>query len=293
MAIDIPRFIRHLLVRDLAGASAVIRENNHFPSVCGRVCPQESQCEALCILETKKMESVAIGRLERFVGDHAPATAPVVRAAQAPIGKVAIVGSGPAGLACAGDLARNGADVTVFEALHVIGGVLRYGIPSFRLPRNIIDREVKQLEDMGVRFETNKVIGKTFTIPQLLGERASTPCSSGRARSAPFLGIPGEFAGQVYSANEFLTRVNLMGGDNFPYEDTPVTLGKSIVVIGAGNTAMDCLARVEAPRRRDGPLRLPAHEGRSARAHRGASSRQGRGHHVPLADAPGRDRHGR
>ena len=240
VAIDIPRFIRHLLVRDIAGAAAVIRETNHFPSVCGRVCPQESQCEVQCIL-IKKMEPVAIGRLERFVGDHAPVTAPPVRLA-APIGKVAVVGSGPAGLACAGDLARDGAEVTVFEALHVIGGVLRYGIPSFRLPRNIIDREVKQLEDMGVRFETNKVVGKTFTIPQLLGERGFDAVFVGTGAGAPaFLGIPGEFAGQVYSANEFLTRVNLMGGDNFPYEDTPVTLGRSIVVIGAGNTAMDCL----------------------------------------------------
>ncbi|MDL2716907.1 MAG: NADPH-dependent glutamate synthase [Acidobacteriota bacterium] len=243
VAIDIPRFIRHLLVRDLGGAAAAIRENNHFPSVCGRVCPQESQCEALCILtKTKKMDSVAIGRLERFVGDHAPVTAPPPRPANAPIGRVAIVGSGPAGLACAGDLARDGADVTVFEALHIIGGVLRYGIPSFRLPRNIIDREVKQLEDMGVRFETNKVIGKTFTIPQLLSEQGFDAVFVGTGAGAPaFLGIPGEFAGQVYSANEFLTRVNLMGGDNFPYEDTPVTLGQKIVVIGAGNTAMDCL----------------------------------------------------
>ena len=240
--IDIPRFIRHVLVRDLPGALGAIQESNLFPSVCGRVCPQESQCEAQCILAKGKMEPVAIGRLERFVGDHAPA-APVARATrERPLGKVAVVGSGPAGLACAGDLAKAGAEVTVFEALHVIGGVLRYGIPSFRLPRPTIDREVKALEALGVKFETNKVIGKTFTIPELQKEMGFDAVFVGTGAGAPtFLGIPGEFAGAVYSANEFLTRVNLMGGDRFPYEDTPVTPGRRVVVLGAGNTAMDCL----------------------------------------------------
>ena len=188
------------------------------------------------------MESVAIGRLERFVGDYArPAkVAPPVFAKS--LGSVAIVGSGPAGLAAAADLVRLGADVTVFEALHVVGGVLRYGIPSFRLPRDIIEREVKRLTDMGVKFETNKVVGKTFTIPQLLNGKGFDSVFVGAGAGAPsFLGIPGEFAGQVYSANEFLTRVNLMGGDKFPYLDTPIGIGESVVVIGAGNTAMDCL----------------------------------------------------
>ncbi|MEO6326360.1 MAG: NADPH-dependent glutamate synthase [Thermoanaerobaculia bacterium] len=249
VSIDIPRFIRHLLVRDLPGALSVIQESNLFPSICGRVCPQESQCEAQCIL-VKKMEPVAIGRLERFVGDHgslpektdgsavaAESALPAVR-----IGRVAVVGSGPAGLACAGDLARKGVEVTVFEALHVIGGVLRYGIPAFRLPREIIDREVAALAKMGVTFQLNKVIGKTFTVKDLLGKMGYDAIFVGTGAGAPsFLGIPGEFAGQVYSANEFLTRVNLMGGDRFPYEDTPVTFGKRVVVIGAGNTAMDCL----------------------------------------------------
>jgi NADPH-dependent glutamate synthase beta subunit-like oxidoreductase len=139
-------------------------------------------------------------------------------------------------------LARYGCEVTVFEALHVVGGVLQYGIPSFRLPRDIISREVENLKDMGVRFETNKVIGKTFSIPQLMGDMGYDAVFVGAGAGAPsFLGIPGEFAGQVYSANEFLTRINLMGGDRFPYLDTPITLGKSVVVIGAGNTAMDCL----------------------------------------------------
>jgi len=245
VGIDIPRFIRHLLVRDMDGALAVINESNLFPSVCGRVCPQESQCEAQCVVAKNKklpMEAVAIGRLERFVGDnaHAPKATPPVVPRQ--LGRVAIVGSGPSGLAVAADLAKFGCAVTVFEALHVVGGVLQYGIPSFRLPREIIGREVDNLKDLGVRFETNKVIGKTFSVPHLMGEMGFDAVFVGAGAGAPaFLGIPGEFAGQVYSANEFLTRVNLMGGDKFPYLDTPVTLGKSVVVIGAGNTAMDCL----------------------------------------------------
>ncbi len=241
VSIDIPRFIRHLLVRDLDGALGVINESSLFPSICGRVCPQESQCEAQCIL-AKKMEPVAIGRLERFVGDHARPARAVPPSFAGALGKVAIVGSGPAGLAAAADLVRYGADVTVYEALHVVGGVLRYGIPSFRLPRDIIEREVQRLQDLGVHFETNKVIGKTFTVPQLMNGKGYDAVFVGAGAGAPsFLGIPGEFAGQVYSANEFLTRVNLMGGDRFPYLDTPISIGDSVVVIGAGNTAMDCL----------------------------------------------------
>jgi homotetrameric NADPH-dependent glutamate synthase len=241
VSIDIPRFIRHLIVRDLDGALDVINESNLFPSICGRVCPQETQCESQCVIG-RKMEAVAIGRLERFVGDHArpPKATPPKFAKK--LGNVAIVGSGPAGLAAAADLVRVGADVTVFEALHVVGGVLRYGIPSFRLPRDIIDREVARLTGLGIKFETNKVVGKTFTLPQLLNGKGFDAVFVGAGAGAPsFLGIPGEFAGQVYSANEFLTRVNLMGGDKFPYLDTPIGTGKSVVVIGAGNTAMDCL----------------------------------------------------
>ncbi|MGB8432970.1 MAG: NADPH-dependent glutamate synthase [Burkholderiales bacterium] len=245
VSIDIPRFIRHLLVRDLDGALGVINESNLFPSVCGRVCPQESQCEAQCVVGKNKkdaMESVAIGRLERFVGDNARAPKAVPPSFERTLGQVAVVGSGPSGLAVAADLARYGCVVTVFEALHVIGGVLQYGIPSFRLPRDIISREVENLKDMGVKFETNKVIGKTFSVPKLMEAMGFDAVFVGAGAGAPsFLGIPGEFAGQVYSANEFLTRVNLMGGDKFPYLDTPITLGQSVVVIGAGNTAMDCL----------------------------------------------------
>jgi homotetrameric NADPH-dependent glutamate synthase len=239
--IDIPRFIRHLVVRDYDGALATIHASNLFPSICGRVCPQETQCEAQCII-AKKVESVGIGRLERFVGDNARAPKAKPPADAGKLGKVAVVGSGPSGLAVAADLVRYGADVTVYEALHVIGGVLRYGIPSFRLPRDIIDREVSYLRDLGVKFETNKVIGKTFTLADLMGDKGYDAVFLGVGAGAPtFLGIPGEFAGQVYSANEFLTRVNLMGGDRFPLADTPVNIGQSVVVIGAGNTAMDCL----------------------------------------------------
>ena len=241
VSIDIPRFIRHLLVRDVDGALAVINESNLLPSICGRVCPQESQCEAQCVVG-RKLESVAIGRLERFVGDNARPRQGEPPKFERKLGNVAVVGSGPSGLAVAADLAKSGCDVTVYEALHVIGGVLQYGIPPFRLPRDIISREVDNLKALGVKFETNKVVGKTFSIPELLGPRGFDAVFVGAGAGAPsFLGIPGEFAGQVYSANEFLTRVNLMGGDKFPYLDTPIAMGKSVVVIGAGNTAMDCL----------------------------------------------------
>jgi homotetrameric NADPH-dependent glutamate synthase len=242
VSIDIPRFIRHLLVRNVDAAVEAIHESSIFPSVCGRVCPQERQCEAQCVLVKAKMEPVAIGRLERFVGDHAlPAKVEPPRFERT-LGCVAIVGSGPGGLAAAADLVKYGAEVTVYEALHVIGGVLRYGIPSFRLPREIIEREVRRLSDLGVRFETNKVIGKTFTIEKLMSAMGYDAVFIAAGAGAPtFLGIPGESARQVFSANEFLTRVNLMGGDQFPYRDTPIGIGDNVVVIGAGNTAMDCL----------------------------------------------------
>jgi homotetrameric NADPH-dependent glutamate synthase len=241
VGVDIPGFIRNLLVRNLDGAIAAINESSLFPSICGRVCPQESQCEQSCLL-SNQMEPVAIGRIERFIGDHARPAKVVAPAYAGKLGKVAVVGSGPGGLAAAADLARYGADVTVYEALHVVGGVLRYGIPAFRLPRSIIDREVERLKDLGVKFELNKVVGKTFTIAELLESKGFDAVFVAAGAGAPsFLGIPGEHAGRVYSANEFLTRVNLMGGDRFPYRDTPISLGDSVVVIGAGNTAMDCL----------------------------------------------------
>ncbi len=241
VSIDIPNFIRHVVVRDFDGALDVIKQANAFPSVCGRVCPQEKQCEAQCVI-AKKVESVGIGRLERFVGDNAKPKPVTIPRFERKLGKVAICGSGPAGLSAAADLVKYGCDVTIFEALHVVGGVLQYGIPAFRLPREIIAREVKQLTDQGVKIETNKVIGKTFTVPQLLSEKGFDAVFLGVGAGAPsFMGVPGENASQVYSANEFLTRVNLMGGNSFPFKDTPITVGKSVAVVGAGNTAMDCL----------------------------------------------------
>jgi glutamate synthase (NADPH) small chain len=257
VGIDIPRFIRHLLVRDLGGARAVIEEANLFPSICGRVCPQEHQCEAQCVL-TKKIDSVAIGRLERFVGDAAPARSArtngqaAAASKGAPLGgRVGIVGSGPAGLACAADLAKLGVKVTVFEALHEPGGVLRYGIPSFRLPRTVLDREIERLRALGVEFRMNFVVGQVATLPDLLEKQGFDALFVGTGAGAPaFLGIPGEDAPQVMSANEFLTRVHLMHADRFPQSGTPLHVGRRIAVVGAGNTAMDCLRTA---------LRLGAH----------------------------------
>jgi homotetrameric NADPH-dependent glutamate synthase len=243
VGVDIAGFIRRLLVRDIDGALDVINESSLFPSICGRVCPQEHQCEKQCLLG-RKVDPVAIGRLERFVGDHAHAVGQTgtIAPSETPLGRVAIVGSGPGGLAAAADLVKRGCQVTVYEALHVLGGVLQYGIPSFRLPRDIIDREIQRLRAMGVEFLTDKVIGKTFTVAQLMEEMGFDAVFIAAGAGAPsFLGIPGEYAGRVYSANEFLTRVNLMGGNTFPVNDTPVSTGKAVVVIGAGNTAMDCL----------------------------------------------------
>ncbi|MBN2800661.1 MAG: NADPH-dependent glutamate synthase [Deltaproteobacteria bacterium] len=241
VSVDIPAFIRNILVHDLEGALTEIHKTNLFPSICGRVCPQEAQCESHCIL-IKKMEPVAIGRLERFVGDHARGKRARPPAGAGNLGKVAVVGSGPGGLACAADMAKAGAKVTVFEALHVAGGVLSYGIPQFRLPRDTIERELQQLEDLGVEIRTNKVVGKTFTVAQLREEMGYDAVFIATGAGYPkFLGIPGENAGMVYSANEFLTRVNLMGGDRFPLEDTPINYGDRVMVLGAGNTAMDCL----------------------------------------------------
>ncbi len=244
VSIDIPSFIRKILVRDLDGALGVINDSNLFPSICGRVCPQESQCEAQCIVRNEKRgrEAVGIGRLERFVGDNATPVRNTPPVFAGKLGRVAIVGSGPSGLAAAADLAKAGCEVVVYEALHVVGGVLQYGIPSFRLPREIIAREVQGLRDLGVEFNTNKIVGKTFTIDQLMADRDFDAVYVATGAGAPsFLGIPGENAGQVLSANEFLTRINLMGGNKFPYLDTPVSESESVVVIGAGNTAMDCL----------------------------------------------------
>lgn len=253
VAVDIPGFVAAVGRGDLESAYAILKDANSLPAVCGRVCPQERQCEAECVLGLKK-EPVAIGCLERYVADlalergwdtaAARENVPPARTAGEPRHRVAIVGSGPAGIACAGDLARLGHDVTIFEALHMPGGVLRYGIPGFRLPSWLVEREIAGLTRRGVRLELDHVIGKLFTVEQLLGEQGFEAVFVGTGAGAPrFLGIPGEGLAGVMSANEFLTRVNLMGARRAVHGDTPLGLGRRVAVIGCGNTAMDA-ARV-------------------------------------------------
>jgi len=247
VGIDIPGFIAALERKDIKRSYQILKASNTLPAVCGRVCPQESQCEVTCVVGAK-YQPVAIGRLERFVADMGMGRGWDEPAAQngaaggAPGKRAAIVGSGPAGLACAGDLARHGVRVTVFEALHVAGGVLKYGIPEFRLPDVIIDTEIENLKKMGVEIRLDTIIGKLFTIPQLMGEMGYDCAFVGTGAGSPkFAGIPGEALNGVFSANEFLTRVNLMRGHKQPLYDTPVGLGKRVAVVGAGNTAMDAL----------------------------------------------------
>ena len=236
--IEIPDFISHIKDGDFEGAYQVIHKSSSLPAVCGRVCPQESQCECKCTLGIK-MEPVGIGRLERFVADWHNAHSDTPMEVPAPNGhRVAIVGSGPSGLTCAGDLAKKGYKVTIFEALHAAGGVLVYGIPEFRLPKTIVAKEVKNLVAMGVDLETNMVIGKTLTIEELF-EKGYEAVFIGSGAGLPnFMGIPGEAYKGVYSANEFLTRSNLMKA----YLDDPVTpimKGGWVAVVGGGNVAMD------------------------------------------------------
>ena len=243
VGIDIPGFITLVVQGEYAAAVNKIREANYLPAICGRVCPQESQCEEVCVLG-KKLTPVAIGKLERFVADyemrHNLFTTPVINVHRDE--KVAIVGSGPAGLTCAAELAKLGYQVTIFEALHAVGGVLRYGIPEFRLPKEILDIETHRIEALGVTIHTNFVIGRTATIDELFGEWGFKAIFLATGAGTPtFLGIPGENLSGVYSANEFLTRVNLMGAYKFPENDTPIRIGESIAVIGGGNTAMDAV----------------------------------------------------
>ena len=238
VAIDIPGFVRRIRDGDLAAAYEILKQSNPLPAVCGRVCPQETQCEEKCVIG-RKGDPVAIGHLERFVGDwglnHGNSFAAVVPTT---FKKVAVVGSGPSGIACAQDLARAGVHVTIFEALHETGGVLAYGIPPFRLPRRIVQEEIDHLRHQGVQIELNKVIGKIFTIEQLMKQKGFHAVFVGTGAGLPkLIGIPGEQLGGVMSANEFLTRFNLMRG--FEKADTPVGLGKKVAVIGAGNTALD------------------------------------------------------
>ncbi|HXX63665.1 MAG TPA: NADPH-dependent glutamate synthase [Bacteroidota bacterium] len=243
VGIDIRGFIQLVLQKNYVGAVQRIREANYLPAICGRVCPQESQCEELCVLG-KKLTPVAIGKLERFVADFEMKenlfTPPVIKNKRPE--KVAIVGSGPSGLTCAAELAQMGYQVTIFEALHAVGGVLRYGIPEFRLPKEILDLETDRIKALGVEIYTNFVVGRTATIDELFDEWNFKAIFLGTGAGTPtFMGIPGESLSGVYSANEFLTRVNLMGAYKFPKNDTPIKIGKAVGVIGGGNTAMDAV----------------------------------------------------
>ena len=239
VGIDIPEFIAHVAEGDFEAAYQVINRSSSLPAVCGRVCPQESQCEGKCTRGIKN-EPVAIGRLERFVADwhrENVHTAPVVLEWNGH--KVAIIGAGPAGLTAAGDLAKLGYKVTVYEALHVAGGVLMYGIPEFRLPKAIVQQEIDGLKKMGVDFECNMVIGKVLTIDELMDEYGYEAVFVGSGAGLPrFMGIPGESLKGVYSANEFLTRSNLMKA-YLPTSKTPIRTGKKVAVVGGGNVAMD------------------------------------------------------
>lgn len=240
--INIPGFIQKIGEKNYRGAYDVITSTNLLPAVCGRVCPQENQCEGVCVVG-ESLIPVAIGRLERFVGDLAIKNGWVNRPHIEPAQfKVGIVGSGPAGMACAADMAKAGCQVTVFEAFHKAGGVLRYGIPDFRLPNSVVDAEIQKLEQLGVKFECNTLVGRLFTIEQMLGELGFHAVFIGTGAGYPtMLGIPGDSLNGVLSANELLTRCNLMRAREFPNVDTPLPLGKHIVVVGAGNTAMDAL----------------------------------------------------
>ncbi|TCL65954.1 sulfide dehydrogenase (flavoprotein) subunit SudA [Hydrogenispora ethanolica] len=237
--VDIPDFIQLLKAGDPAGAAAKIKEKNSLPAICGRVCPQESQCEKECIL-AKKGEPIAIGGLERFVADYAAEQAGgTVRPAKALPYRAAIIGAGPAGLTAAADLALQGFDVTIFESLHEAGGVLQYGIPQFRLPKEIVGREVEYIKQLGVKLETSVLVGQTVTVPELLEQGFQTIFIGTGAGLPYFLNVPGENLNGVYSANEFLTRVNLMKAYRFPEYDTPVRIGERVAVVGGGNVAMD------------------------------------------------------
>ena len=271
VGVDIPEFIKAITESDMSGAVKILKSKNALSGICGRVCPQESQCEANCTLD-KKGAPVAIGRLERFVADwetdnKESLTVDAPNAVQpVPTGKkVAVVGSGPAGLTVAAELARYGHDVTMYEALHVAGGVLMYGIPEFRLPKGIVQNEVDYVSSLGVDIQLNSIVGRLFTVDELL-ENGFGAVFLGTGAGLPmFMGIPGENLNGIYSANEFLTRVNLMKAYCFPEYDTPVKVGRRVAVIGGGNVAMDsarCALRLGAEKvyivYRRSDLELPA-----------------------------------
>ncbi len=237
VGINIPLFIKHTSEGRFDDGIAVLKDQNSLPAICGRVCPQENQCEKTCLLG-KKHEPVAIGRIERFLADHERERSAVKM--PLPNGKrVAVIGSGPAGLTCAGELVKLGYSVTIFESLHLPGGVLSYGIPEFRLPKEIVRREIEYLQRLGVEIKCNYVIGKVLMISDLFAEGYSAVFIGTGAGLPNFMNIPGENLNGVFSANEFLTRVNLMKAYKFPEYDTPVFIGKKVVTVGAGNVAMD------------------------------------------------------
>lgn len=247
--VPIPEFIGLIKNDDIIGAAKLIQSMNLLPAICGRVCPQENQCEKYCV-RGKNGESVAIGRLERFAADALLASESAGVEKPEPNGhKVAVIGSGPSGLTCAGELARKGYEVTVFEALHKAGGVLVYGIPQFRLPKEIVSKEIENLEKLGVKIQTNTVIGKSVTIDELLSDKGFEAVFIGSGAGLPsFMGIEGENFNGVYSANEYLTRINLMKAYE-PESRTPVYKAKRVAVIGGGNVAMDaarCAKRIGA-----------------------------------------------
>ena len=238
--IDIPAFINEVKEKRYEDAANTIAKSSALPAVCGRVCPQESQCEGKCVRGIKG-EPISIGKLERFVADWSREHGFVPKAAEEKLGKkVAVIGSGPAGLTCAGDLAKLGYEVTVFEALHELGGVLVYGIPEFRLPKEKVEKkEIEKVKELGVKIETNVIIGKSVTVDELMDEEGFSAVFIGSGAGLPkFMGIPGENANGVFSANEYLTRSNLMKAFRDDY-DTPISTNKKVVVVGGGNVAMD------------------------------------------------------
>lgn len=240
VSVKIPEFIAFVAEGKFEEAYQKIKETNALPAICGRVCPQEKQCESKCVRGIKN-EPVAIGRLERFVADyHMNHVEDKIEVPKQNGKKVAVVGSGPSGLTVAGDLAKKGYAVTIYEAFHTAGGVLMYGIPEFRLPKDIVQKEISNLKAMGVDIETNVVVGKTLTVDELLEDMGFDAVYIGSGAGLPhFMGIDGESLNGVYSANEFLTRINLMKGYKFPDYDTPVYVGKKVAVLGGGNVAMD------------------------------------------------------